>query len=122
MLKIIKKDGNARLCEFETAGGTVPTPAYQNVATCAAIKGALSALVLNEIGRRQMLCNAYHLHVRPGDEIIKDMGGLRRFTGWDGPILTDSGGLQFFSLAILRRFREDGVYFYSHVDGRHILL
>lgn len=122
MLKIIKKDGNARLCEFETAGGTVPTPAFQNVATCAAIKGALSAFDLKEIGCRQMLCNAYHLHVRPGDEIIKDMGGLRRFTGWDGPILTDSGGFQVFSLAKLRRIREEGVYFNSHVDGRHIFM
>ncbi len=122
MLKIIKKDGNARRCEFETVHGTVQTPAFQNVATCAAIKGALSAYDLKDIGCQQMLCNTYHLHVRPGDALVKELGGLHRFTGWDGPILTDSGGFQVFSLAPLRKIKEEGVYFNSHVDGRHIFM
>nr|MCR5484052.1 tRNA-guanine transglycosylase [Clostridiales bacterium] len=122
MLKILKKEGNARRCEFTTVHGTVQTPAFQNVATCGAIKGALSSLDLKNIGCQQMLCNTYHLHVRPGDGLVKELGGLHRFTGWDGPILTDSGGFQVFSLAPLRKIKEEGVYFNSHVDGRHIFM
>jgi queuine tRNA-ribosyltransferase len=122
MFRILKKDGNARRGEFKTVHGTVQTPAFQNVATCAAIKGALSAFDLKDIGCQQMLCNTYHLHVRPGDVLIRELGGLREFTGWDGPILTDSGGFQVFSLAPLRKIREEGVYFSSHVDGRHIFM
>lgn len=122
MYKLIKKDGNARRGEFVTVHGTVQTPAFMNVATCAAIKGALSAVDLKEIGCQVMLSNTYHLHVRPGDSLVRDMGGLHEFSGWDGPILTDSGGFQVFSLASLRKIQEEGVYFQSHVDGRHIFM
>ncbi len=122
MYKLIKKEGNARRGEFVTVHGTVQTPAFMNVATCAAIKGGLSALDLKEIGCQVMLSNTYHLHVRPGDELVRDMGGLHKFSGWDGPILTDSGGFQVFSLASLRRINEEGVSFQSHVDGRHIFM
>lgn len=122
MLKIIKKNGNARRCEFETVHGTVQTPAFMNVATCGAIKGALSALDLKEIKCQVMLSNTYHLHVRPGDKLVNDMGGLHEFTRWDGPILTDSGGFQVFSLAGLRKIKEEGVTFASHVDGRRIFM
>jgi len=121
-LRILKKESRARRCEFITSHGAVQTPAFQNVATCGAIKGALSAYDLHGIGCQQMLCNTYHLHVRPGDELIKELGGLGRFTGWDGPILTDSGGFQVFSLAALRKIKEEGVTFNSHVDGRHIFM
>lgn len=122
MLKIIKKNGNARRCEFETVHGTVQTPAFMNVATCGAIKGALSALDLKEIKCQVMLSNTYHLHVRPGDKLVNDLGGLHEFTRWDGPILTDSGGFQVFSLAGLRKIKEEGVTFASHVDGRRIFM
>ena len=100
---IITQCGAARLGEFKTVHGTVKTPAFQNVATCGAIKGALDAYDLKDIHAQVQLCNTYHLHVRPGDELIKELGGLHRFTGWDGPILTDSGGFQVFSLAKLRQ-------------------
>lgn len=122
MYKLIKKEGNARRGEFVTVHGTVQTPAFMNVATCGAIKGALSALDLKEIGCQVMLSNTYHLHVRPGDELVKEMGGLHKFTGWDGPILTDSGGFQVFSLASLRKIKEEGVSFQSHIDGKHIFM
>ena len=122
MLTLIKKQGNARRCEFVTVHGTVQTPAFMNVATSAAIKGALSAVDLKEIGCQVMLSNTYHLHVRPGDSLIKELGGLHRFSAWNGPILTDSGGFQVFSLAKLRQIKEEGVTFASHVDGRRIFL
>ena len=122
MYKLIKKDGNARRGEFVTVHGTVQTPAFMNVATCGAIKGALSAIDLKEIGCQVMLSNTYHLHVRPGDELVREMGGLHKFTAWDGPILTDSGGFQVFSLSSLRKIKEEGVYFQSHVDGKHIFM
>ena len=122
MFRLIQTEGNARRGEFITPHGTVQTPAFQNVATCGAIKGALDAGDLKAIGCQQMLCNTYHLHVRPGDELIRELGGLHRFTNWSGPILTDSGGFQVFSLAPLRKIKEEGVYFNSHVDGRHIFM
>ena len=122
MLKLIKKEGNARRCEFETVHGTVQTPAFMNVATCGAIKGALSAIDLKDIRCQVMLSNTYHLHVRPGDKLIREMGGLHEFTRWDKPILTDSGGFQVFSLAGLRKISEEGVTFASHIDGRRIFM
>ena len=122
MYKLLKQDGNARRAEFETVHGTVQTPAFQNVATCGAIKGGLSAYDLKEIKCQVMLSNTYHLHVRPGDELIHDLGGLHKFTGWDGPILTDSGGFQVFSLAKLRKITEEGVNFNCHIDGHHIFM
>lgn len=122
MYKLIKNVGTARLGEFETVHGTVKTPGFMNVATCAAIKGGLSAYDLQEINCQVMLCNTYHLHVRPGDDVVYEMGGLHKFTGWQGPILTDSGGFQVFSLSSLRKIKEEGVYFQSHVDGRHIFM
>ncbi len=122
MFKLIKNEGTARRGEFTTVHGTVQTPAFMNVATAGAIKGALSSYDLKEIGCQVQLCNTYHLHVRPGDDLIKQLGGLHKFTGWDGPILTDSGGFQVFSLAKLRKIREEGVDFNSHVDGRHIFM
>ncbi len=121
-LTLIKNEGTARRCEFETVHGTVQTPAFMNVATCGAIKGALSAIDLKEINCQIMLSNTYHLHVRPGDELVKEMGGLHEFTRWQGPILTDSGGFQVFSLAKLRKIQEEGVTFNSHVDGRKIFM
>ena len=120
MFKVIKKENNARRGEFQTVHGTVQTPAFMNVATCGAIKGAVSAYDLKDIKCQVQLCNTYHLHVRPGDKLIRDLGGLHDFTGWHGPILTDSGGFQVFSLAGLRKIKEEGVYFASHVDGRRI--
>ena len=122
MLKIIKTEGTARRGEFVTPHGTVQTPAFMNVATCGAIKGAVSALDLKQIKCQVQLCNTYHLHLRPGDEKVKQMGGLHKFTRWDGPILTDSGGFQVFSLAKLRNIKEEGVYFNSHIDGRKIFM
>ncbi|MGN1478539.1 MAG: tRNA guanosine(34) transglycosylase Tgt [Acutalibacteraceae bacterium] len=121
-LKIIKTQGKARRGEFVTPHGTVQTPAFQNVATCGAIKGALDAYDLKEIGCQVQLCNTYHLHVRPGDELVKELGGIRQFTSWEGPVLTDSGGFQVFSLASLRKIKEEGVTFASHVDGRRIFM
>ena len=122
MYQLLKQEGAARRGVFTTVHGTVQTPAFQNVATCGAIKGALSALDLKEIGTQVMLCNTYHLHVRPGDKLVRELGGLHKFTRWDGPILTDSGGFQVFSLAGLRRIKEEGVTFQSHVDGRKIFM
>lgn len=119
---VIKKEGNARRGIFETVHGTVQTPAFMNVATVAAIKGALSAGDLENIGTQVMLCNTYHLHVRPGDSIVYDLGGLHQFTTWKKPILTDSGGFQVFSLAKLNKIREEGVTFRSHIDGRKIFM
>ena len=122
MYRLIKKEGFARLGEFETVHGIVKTPGFMNVATVAAIKGGLSAYDLADIRCQVMLCNTYHLHVRTGDETIKELGGLHRFTGWGGPILTDSGGFQVFSLASLRAIKEEGVTFQSHIDGRRIFM
>ena len=120
--KLIKKENAARRGEFQTVHGTVQTPAFMNVATAAAIKGGLSAFDLKEIGCQVMLCNTYHLHLRPGDELVAELGGLHKFTRWDGPILTDSGGFQVFSLAQLRKIHEEGVMFHSHLDGRKIFM
>ncbi|MEE1239862.1 MAG: tRNA guanosine(34) transglycosylase Tgt [Acutalibacteraceae bacterium] len=122
MYKLLKQEGSARRGEFITNRGTVQTPAFMNVATAAAIKGAVSAEDLKTLGCQVMLSNTYHLHVRPGDEIVKECGGLHRFTTWNGPILTDSGGFQVFSLASLRNIAEEGVTFASHVDGRRIFM
>jgi queuine tRNA-ribosyltransferase len=122
MFKIIKKNGKARRGEFTTPHGTVQTPVFMNVGTQGAIKGAVSAFDLKELGCQIELSNTYHLHVRPGDQIVKQMGGLHRFMRWDGPILTDSGGFQVFSLSSLRKIKEEGVYFSSHVDGRKIFM
>lgn len=119
---LLKQEGNARRGEFETVHGTVQTPAFMNVATAGAIKGGVSAYDLKDIGCQVQLCNTYHLHVRPGDTLIKEFGGLHSFTGFDGPILTDSGGFQVFSLAKLRQIQEEGVHFHSHVDGRKIFM
>lgn len=122
MYQLLKQQCAARRGVFTTVHGTVQTPAFQNVATCGAIKGALSAHDLKEIGCQVMLCNTYHLHVRPGDGLVREMGGLHKFTRWDGPILTDSGGFQVFSLAGLRKIKEEGVTFQSHIDGRKIFM
>ena len=122
MFKVIKTEGSARLGEFNTPDGLVKTPCFMNVATAGAIKGGLSAFDLKELGCQVQLCNTYHLHVRPGDEVVRDMGGLHKFTGFDGPILTDSGGFQVFSLAKLRNIKEEGVTFSSHIDGRKIFM
>ncbi len=122
MYKLIKTEGTARRAEFETVHGTVQTPAFMNVATAGAIKGGLDADDLKKVGCQVMLSNTYHLHVRPGDDLVYELGGLHKFTGWDRPILTDSGGFQVFSLAKLRKIKEEGVNFNSHVDGRHIFM
>lgn len=119
---LIKKNGFARRGEFKTVHGTIQTPAFMNVATCGAIRGAVSALDLKEIKCQVQLCNTYHLHLRPGDEKVKQLGGVHKFTRWDGPILTDSGGFQVFSLAKLRNIREEGVTFSSHIDGHKIFM
>ncbi len=122
MYKLLKKDGRARRGEITTVHGTVQTPAFMNVATAGAIKGGISSYDLKDLKCQVELCNTYHLHIRPSDTLIKDMGGLHRFIGWDGPILTDSGGFQVFSLAQLRKIKEEGVYFQSHVDGQKIFM
>ena len=122
MYKLIKKCGNARRGEFQTVHGTVQTPAFMNVATQGAIKGGVSAYDLKDINCQVQLCNTYHLHLRPTDTLVKEMGGLHKFTGWNGPILTDSGGFQVFSLASLRKIKEEGVYFSSHIDGHKIFM
>lgn len=122
MFKLLKKEKRARRGEFKTVHGTVQTPAFMNVATSAAIKGGISAPDLKDLHCQVMLCNTYHLHVRPGDQLIRRLGGLHRLTRWDGPILTDSGGFQVFSLASLRKIEEEGVYFSSHVDGKKIFM
>lgn len=122
MYKLLKTENNARLGEFHTNRGVVKTPAFMNVATQGAIKGGVSAADLKEVGCQVMLSNTYHLHVRPSDKVIYDCGGLHKFSTWDGPILTDSGGFQVFSLAALRKITEEGVNFSSHVDGRKIFM
>lgn len=122
MYKLLKTEGSARRGEFITPHGTVQTPAFMNVATCGAIKGAVSALDLKDLKCQVQLCNTYHLHLRPGDKVVKQLGGLHKFTKWNGPILTDSGGFQVFSLAKLRNIKEEGVYFSSHIDGRKIFM
>ena len=122
MFKILHTNGKARLGEFHTVHGVVKTPVFQNVGTLAAIKGAVSTMDLKEIGCQIELSNTYHLHLRPGDKIIHQMGGLHKFMNWDRPILTDSGGFQVFSLAGLRKITEEGVSFNSHIDGRHIFM
>jgi len=122
MYRLICKDGNAKRGELVTVHGTVQTPLFMNVGTAAAIKGAVSTMDLQEIGTQVELSNTYHLHVRPGDKVVKQLGGLHRFMNWNKPILTDSGGFQVFSLAGLRKIKEEGVYFNSHVDGRKIFM
>lgn len=122
MYKLINQDGKAKSAEFQTVHGTIQTPVFMNVGTAAAIKGAVSTQDLQEIHTQVELSNTYHLHVRPGDKIVKQMGGLHKFMVWDKPILTDSGGFQVFSLAGLRKIKEEGVYFQSHVDGRKIFM
>ena len=122
MYKLLKKEGRARRGSFKTVHGTVQTPAFMNVATAGAIKGALSAYDLKDIRCQVQLCNTYHLHLRPGDKLVRKLGGLHEFTGFDGPILTDSGGFQVFSLSKLRRIEEEGVYFRSHLDGHPIFM
>ena len=122
MFKVLQKENNARRGVMETVHGTIQTPVFMNVGTCAAIKGGVSAPDLKEIGCQVELSNTYHLHVRPGDELVRDMGGLHKFMNWDRPILTDSGGFQVFSLASLRKIKEEGVYFNSHVDGTRIFM
>ena len=119
---LLKEEGFARRAVFETVHGTVQTPCFMNVATSAAIKGGLSTRDLENVGAQIMLCNTYHLHVRPGDDLIYDMGGLHKFTNWNRPILTDSGGFQVFSLAKLNKIKEEGVTFNSHVDGKKIFM
>ena len=122
MYRLLKTEGKARRASFETVHGTVQTPAFMNVATAGAIKGGLSAFDLKENHCQVMLCNTYHLHLRPGDENVAKLGGLHRFTRWDGPILTDSGGFQVFSLSKLRKITEEGVTFASHLDGHRIFM
>ncbi|MCI8558314.1 MAG: tRNA guanosine(34) transglycosylase Tgt [Lachnospiraceae bacterium] len=122
MYRILKKDGNAKRGELTTVHGSVQTPVFMNVGTAAAIKGAVATSDLEGIGTQIELSNTYHLHVRPGDEIVKKLGGLHKFMSWDKPVLTDSGGFQVFSLASLRKIKEEGVYFHSHVDGRKIFM
>lgn len=122
MYKLLKTEGRAKRGEFTTVHGTVQTPVFMNVGTVAAIKGAVSTEDLEEIGCQIELSNTYHLHVRPGDRLIHDLGGLHKFMVWDRPILTDSGGFQVFSLATLRQIKEEGVTFHSHIDGRKIFM
>lgn len=122
MFKLIKKEGRARRGEITTVHGIVQTPLFMNVATCGAIKGAVSALDLKDIKCQIQLCNTYHLHLRPTDTVVKQLGGIRKFTRWNGPVLTDSGGFQVFSLAKLRNIQEEGVYFSSHIDGHKIFM
>ncbi len=122
MFKILKTQGRARRGEFTTIHGAVQTPVFMNVGTLGAIKGAVSTLDLKDVGCQIELSNTYHLHLRPGDEVVHDLGGLHKFINWDRPILTDSGGFQVFSLASLRKIKEEGVYFSSHIDGRKIFM
>ncbi|WHH59027.1 tRNA guanosine(34) transglycosylase Tgt [Petroclostridium sp. X23] len=122
MFKLHKKNGRARRGEFNTPHGVIQTPVFMNVGTLAAIKGAVSTMDLKEVGCQVELSNTYHLHLRPGDKVVRQLGGLQKFMHWDGPILTDSGGFQVFSLAALRKIKEEGVYFSSHIDGRKIFM
>lgn len=122
MYRLLKQEGRAKRGELETVHGTVQTPVFMNVGTVAAIKGAVSTEDLEHIKTQVQLSNTYHLHVRPGDKIVKQLGGLHKFMSWNKPILTDSGGFQVFSLATLRKIKEEGVYFNSHIDGRKIFM
>lgn len=122
MLTIHKTEGKARRGTFETVHGTIQTPFFMNVGTSAAIKGGISSIDLVDLKCQVELCNTYHLHLRPGDKVVRQMGGLHKFMNWHRPILTDSGGFQVFSLAKLRRIKEEGVYFQSHIDGRRIFM
>ena len=122
MYTVLKQEGRAKRARMETVHGTIETPVFMNVGTAAAIKGAVSTMDLHEIKTQVELSNTYHLHVRPGDKVVKQLGGLHKFMNWDCPILTDSGGFQVFSLAKLRQIKEEGVYFHSHVDGRKIFM
>ena len=122
MFKVLKQEGKARRGEMTTPHGTIQTPVFMNVGTAAAIKGGVSSLDLQEIKCQVELCNTYHLHLRPGDEVVAQMGGLHKFMNWDKPILTDSGGFQVFSLSSIRKIKEEGVYFSSHIDGRKIFM
>ena len=122
MYRLIKQEGRAKRGEFTTVHGVIQTPVFMNVGTVAAIKGAVSTADLEQIGTQVELSNTYHLHVRPGDRIIKQMGGLHKFMSWNKPILTDSGGFQVFSLAGLRKIKEEGVTFRSHIDGHKIFM
>ena len=122
MFTLIKKEKKARRGVARTVHGVVQTPVFMNVGTCAAIRGGVSTVDLKEIGCQIELSNTYHLHVRPGDELIRRLGGIHKFFNWDRPVLTDSGGFQVFSLAKLRRIKEEGVYFQSHIDGKHIFM
>ena len=122
MYTLLKTEGRAKRGQLETVHGTIQTPVFMNVGTVAAIKGAVSTMDLKDIGTQVELSNTYHLHLRPGDQLIKKMGGLHQFMNWDRPILTDSGGFQVFSLAQLRKIKEEGVYFSSHIDGRKIFM
>ncbi|MFR1113058.1 MAG: tRNA guanosine(34) transglycosylase Tgt [Blautia sp.] len=122
MYKILKPEGRAKRAQLTTVHGTIQTPVFMNVGTAAAIKGAVSTVDLKEIGTQVELSNTYHLHVRPGDQVVRQLGGLHKFMNWDRPILTDSGGFQVFSLAGLRKIKEEGVYFQSHIDGRKIFM
>lgn len=122
MYKLLKQEGRAKRGEFHTVHGVIQTPVFMNVGTAAAIKGAVSTQDLQQIKTQVQLSNTYHLHVRPGDEVINKLGGLHKFMVWDKPILTDSGGFQVFSLAGLRKIKEEGVYFHSHIDGKKIFM
>ena len=122
MYELMKQEGNARRGIFHTVHGDIQMPAFMNVGTSAAIKGGISSFDLVDLKCQVELCNTYHLHIRPGDKLIRDLGGLHKFMGWKGPILTDSGGFQVFSLASLRKIKEEGVYFNSHVDGKRIFM
>ncbi len=122
MYEVLKTEGRAKRARMTTVHGVIETPVFMNVGTAAAIKGGISSPELKELHCQVELCNTYHLHVRPGDDVVRDMGGLHRFMRWDGPILTDSGGFQVFSLADLRKIKEEGVTFHSHVDGRIIFM
>ena len=120
--ELLTKDGRARRGVLHTVHGDIQTPVFMNVGTCAAIKGGVDTMELRRIGCQVELSNTYHLHVRPGDDLIYEMGGLHKFMNWDRPILTDSGGFQVFSLARLRKIKEEGVYFQSHIDGKRIFM
>lgn len=122
MYEVLKKEGRAKRARLTTVHGTIETPVFMNVGTVAAIKGGISSPELHELHTQVELCNTYHLHVRPGDEVVRKLGGIRSFMNWDGPVLTDSGGFQVFSLAGLRQIREEGVTFHSHIDGRKIFM
>lgn len=122
MYRILKKEGRAKRGVLETVHGAIQTPVFMNVGTAAAIKGAVATSDLEQIGTQVELSNTYHLHVRPGDQVVKQLGGLHKFMSWDRPILTDSGGFQVFSLAGLRKIKEEGVYFHSHIDGKKIFM